>query len=290
MTPMPKLQELFDDSLENLTLPDVYIRLRELMESETASMADAAEILSSDPALAARILRMANSPYYGLRARVDTITRAANILGMQQLHDLALAAGVARIAEGLQNPVMDLNTFWYRSLHSAFLAREMASQAGLRNGESLFVLGLLHDIGRLLLFAHFPEACREALSQSGENLEQRLSAERQLIGIDAYRLTADLVDHWGLPEHFSNAFAHLVRPGQAPEPAARDTAILRIAIEVSDGIDFDLLVEEIMEQILPETWQQAGLTTETAMAALQASSLEMVDAMYRTLSPHAEAA
>ena len=122
MTAALKLDELLYDSLESLSLPDVYIRLREVMESDNASMADAAEVISLDPALAARVLRMANSAFYGFRAQVDTISRAAGILGMQKIHDLVLAASVSKAFETLDNDLMDLTTFWYRGVHAGFLA------------------------------------------------------------------------------------------------------------------------------------------------------------------------
>ena len=152
-----QLDELLYDSLESLSLPDVYIRLREVMESDNASMADAAEVLSLDPALAARILRMANSAFYGFRSQVDTISRAANILGLQKIHDIALAASVSQAFEGMTNELMDLDTFWYRSVHCGFLAQAIAEGAAMRNTESLFVRGLLHDIGHLVLFSRYPK-------------------------------------------------------------------------------------------------------------------------------------
>lgn len=290
MSTAEKLDELFNDSLEALTLPDVYLRLRELMDSETASMADAAEILSLDAALAARILRMANSAFYGFRSQVDTITRAANILGMQKIHDLALAAGISSVMDGLDNPLMDLSTFWYRSLHCGFLAKGLATDAGLRNVENMFIRGLLHDIGHLLLFSHYPEASRQALAQSDTGLEARLLAERQLIGIDAYQLGAELTRSWQLPESFVATFEHLMHPEKAEGQLAREIALLQIAVQTSNGLDSDLLIEDILAQISPETWRLAELSPETATAALDGASVEMVDAMYLTLSPQAEAA
>ena len=143
-----KLNELLYDSLESLSLPDVYVRLREVMESDNASMQDAAEIISLDPALAARVLRMANSAFYGFRSQVDTVSRAANILGMQKIHDVVLAASVSKAFEGISNELIDIDTFWYRSVHCGFLAKAIAEGAGLRNTESMFVRGLLHDIDR----------------------------------------------------------------------------------------------------------------------------------------------
>ena len=148
--------------LEPLSLPDVYVRLREVMDSDEASMADAAEVISLDPALSARVLRMANSAFYGFRSQVDTITRATNILGMQKIHDLVLAASVSKAFESISNELMDMDTFWYRSVHAGFLAQALGEGAGMRNTESLFVRGLLHDIGHLVLFSHYPDACRAA--------------------------------------------------------------------------------------------------------------------------------
>ena len=284
------LDELFNDSLESLALPDVYIRLRELMESETASMADAAEVLSLDAALAARVLQMANSAFYGFRSQVDTITRAANILGMQKIHDLALAAGVSSAVEGLTNPVMDLSTFWYRSLHCGFLARELASRAGLSNIENVFVRGLIHDIGHLLLFSHYPEASRQAMAHADQGMQSRLQAERELIGIDALQLVSKLSQVWQLPDSFVLTFSHLMHPENIEGPLAHEAAILHVALQITHGIDADLLLEDIFEQVDPAVWDLAGLSPGDITATLDASSVEMVEAMYRVLTPQEEAA
>ena len=290
MSTHEKLGELFDGCLEPLTLPDVYLRLREAMESESISMADAAEIISLDPALAARTLRIANSAFYGFRSQVDTVTRAANILGMQKIHDLALAAGVSQVVEGLRNPLMDLSTFWYRSVHNAFLAKQIASGASLRNSESMFVRGLLVGIGHLLLFSRYPEESRRALGDADKGLGGRVQAERQLIGIDAFQLAAELARFWQLPESFVDTFAFLMSPEEVAGPLAREVAMLNIVVQFSNGMDSDLLAEDVLRHIPAATWQIAGLPPEVGVAALDASSLEMVDAMYRILTPQAKAA
>jgi HD-like signal output (HDOD) protein len=281
-----QLDELLYDSLESLSLPDVYIRLREVMESENASMADAAEVLSLDPALAARILRMANSAFYGFRSQVDTISRAASILGMQKIHDLALAASVSQAFEGLTNELMDIDTFWYRSVHCGFLAEAIAEGAGMRNVESLFVRGLLHDIGHLVLFSRYPKECREAMASADEGLDARLYEEQRLIGVDAMQFAAELARVWQLPKSFVDSFAHLTRPEDVAGPLAREVAVLHIAVQFSTGIDADLLIQDVAQRIRPPVWRIAELPPEVGAAALDASSLEMVDAMYNILAQH----
>lgn len=278
------LDQLLYDSLESLSLPDVYIRLREVMESEHASMADVAEVLSLDPALAARVLRIANSAFYGFRSQVDTVSRAANVLGMQKIHDLALAACVSKAVEGLDNTLMDLNTFWYRSVHCGFLAKQIAEGAGFRQTETMFVRGLLHDIGHLVLFSKYPEECRQALAQSDKGLEARLNAEEQAIGINAMQLAAELARVWQLPISFTDTFEHLMNPETLEGGLSREVAILNIAAQFSSGIDSDLLVEEILRQIRPRIWEIAELPQDVGTAALDASGLEMVDALYKILA------
>ena len=279
-----QLDELLYDSLESLSLPDVYVRLREVMDSENASMADAAEVISLDPALAARVLRMANSAFYGFRSQVDTVTRAANILGMQKIHDIVLAASVSKTFEGLTNELMDLDTFWYRSVHCGFLARSIAEGAGLRSTESLFVRGLLHDIGHLVLFSRYPKECRQALAQADKGLEARLYEEHSLIGVDALQFGAELARVWQLPQSFVDSFAHLMRPEDVAGPLAREIAMLHIAVQFSDGIDSDLLIEDVVQRIRAPVWRIADLPPEVGAAALDAAGLEMVDAMYRILT------
>ncbi|MCB1790273.1 MAG: HDOD domain-containing protein [Gammaproteobacteria bacterium] len=281
-----QLDELVYDSLESLSLPDVYIRLREVMESDNAAMSDAAEVISLDPALAARVLRMANSAFYGFRSQVDTITRAANILGMQKIHDLVLAASVSKAFEGISNELMDMDTFWYRSVHAGFLARAIAEGAGMRNYESLFVRGLLHDIGHLILFSRFPKECRQALKHCEEGLDARLYAEHELIGVDAMQFAAELARVWQLPTSISDSFAHLMRPEDVAGPLAREVAMLHIAVQFSSGIDTDLLIEDIVQRVRAPVWRIAELPPEVGAAALDATAMEMVDAMYNVIAQH----
>ncbi len=279
-----QLDELLYDSLDELSLPDVYLRLRELMESEHASIDDVAEILALDPALAARTLRMANSAFYGFRSEVDTISRAASILGMQKIHDLTLAASVSTAFENVTNELLDINTFWYRSVHCGFLCQAIAQGSGMRNTESLFVRGLLHDIGHLVLFSHYPAECRRALAKSDEGLDARLYAEQELIGVDAMQFAAELARVWQLPKSFVDSFTHLMRPEDAVGSLAREIAVLHIAVQFSFGIDSDLLIEDIVQHIRNPIWRLADLPPEVGAAALDASSMEMVDAMYLVLT------
>ena len=169
-------------------------------------------------------------------------------------------------------------------MHCGFLAKQICEGAGMRQFESLFVRGLLHDIGHLVLCSKFPEACRHALSKSDLGLEARLAAEQQAIGINALQLATELARIWQLPQTFVDTFSQLMQPEQLSGPLAREVAVLHIAAQFSSGIDSGLLTEDILQQIRPAIWETAELPPDVGAAALDACNLEMMEAMYRVLT------
>lgn len=273
-------EQLVQDSLTLISLPAAYTRLQEVMASEGSGMKDVADVVSLDPALAARLLRIANSAYYGLPSQVETITRAVNILGTRQIHDLALATSVAQAFEGLPNELMDMSTFWYRSVMCGFLARELARSCAMRETESLFVRGLLLDIGHLILYSRFPEACRQALADSGDDLLGFYRLERQLIGCDANELGAQLMKAWKLPQGFLDSFVCLQHPEEGGA-IAKQVAILHLAAWIAHGLNTDLLMEQIFEKIAAPAWDLVGLNQPQVVQVTDRVSGEMIEAMYR---------
>lgn len=272
--------QLVQDSLTLISLPAAYTRLQEVMAAEDSSMKDVADVVSLDPALAARLLRIANSAYYGLPSQVETITRAVNILGTQQIHDLALATSVAQVFEGLPNDVMDMSTFWYRSVMCGFLARELARACSIRETESLFVRGLLLDIGHLILYSRFPDACRQALAGSGDDLLAFYRLERELIGCDANEVGTRLMQCWKLPQVFVDSFAFLPHPEEG-QAIARSVAILHLAAWITHGLNTDLLMAQIFDKITASTWDLVGLNQNQVVEVTDTVSGEMIEAMYR---------
>ncbi len=262
-----------------ISLPAAYIRLKQVIDSGESSMTDVAEVVSLDPGLAARLLRIANSAFFGLPSQVDTITRATSILGTRQIHDLALATSVAQSFDGMPNDVIDMGTFWYRSVLCGFLARELGLAAGLRGTESLFVQGLLHDIGHLVLYSRFPEECRHALRGTQNNLELQCEMERKLIGCDAPQVGAALLKLWNLPVSIFESIECLGHPQEAQNNPTF-AAILNMSAWLVHGMDTDLLQTEILGKVTPWVWETTGLTSVVVDQVIDTVSTEMVEAMY----------
>ena len=114
-----------------VTLPDLYIRLRAVIDDPDFYMGQVAEVIANDPAMTARVLKLVNSAFFGLPAKIDTVSRAVGMLGTQQIHDLVLASSVTETFSGMSTNVVDMQIFWHRSVYSAVAARLIAAKCNV---------------------------------------------------------------------------------------------------------------------------------------------------------------
>ena len=108
---MATVWEQISDNVSLVSLPDVYLRLKSVMDDPDSSMGDLADVVGTDPALTARLLRIVNSAYFGLAAEIDTVQRAVNLLGSQEVHDLVLAVSVAQSFAGMAQETIATHAF-----------------------------------------------------------------------------------------------------------------------------------------------------------------------------------
>ena len=146
-----------------VTLPNVFIRINQLVEDPNSSTADIAKTASQDPSFTLRLLRVANSSFYGFPSTIDTVAKAVSVIGTSQIRNLALSMSVARSFDGLPNNLVSMDNFWHHSLYCALVARILAKQARKCDPEAVFTAGLLHDIGELIIFNRLPEQAKESL-------------------------------------------------------------------------------------------------------------------------------
>jgi len=156
-------RDLVTDNLELVSLPDIVVRINEMVEDPECTAVDIAEVIGQDAALTARLLKLVNSPFYNFPSQVDTISMAITIVGTRQLRDLAMAAAIAGRFRHIPEGLVSADVFWQHNLACATAARIIAGKRNLRNSEQLFVAGLLHDIGKLVMYLTQPELSRQVL-------------------------------------------------------------------------------------------------------------------------------
>lgn len=219
---MGELQEMTVETLiencEDLpTLPDVYLRVRDVIEDPKASMVELARALSVDPGMTARVLKLVNSPFYGLSGKIESVSRAASILGMQPIHDLVLASSLATTFSQITPAIMDMKTFWKCCVERGLLARTLARTCNLVDSERLFVGGLLSDIGHLVLYLKVPDLAAEVLKQAKAKDLIRPALEQEHMGFDAAEVGARLLAKWHLPINYQLSTRYHMNLSEASE-------------------------------------------------------------------------
>lgn len=276
-------EQLVDDIGELVSLPEACVRINEMVDDPGCSAEDIGKVISSDPALTVRILKIANSPFYGFSTEVDTVSRAITVLGTVQLRDLILASSACKTFEGIPNDLISMDSFWYHSIFCGITARKLANSCMLGRGEALFVAGLLHDVGQLLIFNRMPiEAKKVLLRTKITNSEAELYLiEQQIIGFDHAAVGAALTQQWNLPPCLQEcvAFHH------SPEKASlfpQEVAIVHIAQAITNLGGKESLEGNDIDTISDEMWEIAGLSSDIIEQTIEEVEREIpeVQAMF----------
>ena len=255
----PSLQEIVVGLRALPSPPTVVMELLQTMGQDEVDIHRLTRGISHDQALAAHTLRVANSPFYGMQGRIDTIGEAITVLGFVNVRSLVTTAGIAMAwpASGAAGFVPRI--FWRHSLGVAACAATLAPFARLRP-DPLFLAGLLHDIGRLVLVVTHPVAYAEILQHRAQKDCLQLDAERAVLGFDHAQIGAELCRHWRIPAPIAAAVErhHQVNP-DAPELPADMADVVHVADVLAHALD---LADDPYALVPPPdsaAWQRLGL-------------------------------
>ena len=261
-SPLPTFEQQLEQVTELISLPEVYLKISQLMDDPHSTVDDFAEVIRFDPNLSVTVLKVVNSAFYGFSGKIDNIARAVNMIGIGQLHIISLSISAISALDAMEYPkdMVPLKSFWRSSLFSGVLSRQLALQAGIRYSERLFVIGLLHEIGHLILYTKFSEIARQTIQLARDNGLNIHEAEQQLLGSHYGTIGANLMAKWNLPEEFQTFTRYQPIP-QAATTHKKEIALLHIA----HGYAHKQFIEddkELEELIHVSAWDEAQLSPE----------------------------
>ena len=257
---------LVEETQHLFSLPDVALRMNELMNDPDTSNKQIVDVLQLDPGLVATALRLANSAWYGLPSKVDTLSRAVTLIGHSALRDLVLGAAFIKRFQGIPGEFVNMKTFWDNSVACGVVARNLSRRCRLHEGEQMFLAGLLHKIGRLVFFVARPREYREVLARTVDtDAVSLIAAERGVFGFSYMELGGELLKRWHLPPILQDVVANQLNSGHLSNHP-RERAVLQVAVDMAHFLSPDIKLGPGEVLYLPRfddvVWMDLGLTPE----------------------------
>ena len=250
-----------------VSLPEVFMRIREVLSDPGSTVEEAAAVISKDPSLTAKLLKLVNSAFYARTLRVsgglppgpvDTLSRAVMLLGLNQLSTLAMGVSVMPLFKDIPAGCIDMRQFWRHSIGVGLVAKLLAVRLSDPSPERFFVAGLLHDIGRLVLFKQTPEAAGAAMAAASASGKHLVAVERELLGFDHAELGGMLLRKWRFPESLEQAVWRHHAPATAEAPL--EASIVCVADAVAGATLPGCSGERLVPRYDHAAWEAVRLT------------------------------
>ncbi len=192
------------------TLPEITLKIVELVEDQSSTAQDLHKVISHDPALCSRILKVVNSSFYGMPGQVGSINRAIVLLGLNAVKNIAISASLAKLFKGGQLcPGFAARDLWMHSIATAAAAKLLADEIGLSMSDEAFLAGLIHDIGVMVELQHDRNKLIEVVNSLGASKDgvpgaDMLEAEQRTFGATHQDFGRALCEKWKFPKSFIN--------------------------------------------------------------------------------------
>lgn len=241
---LPALSKVVRDLINYLQRPEV-------------DVGQVAYRIARDPALAAKLLRLANSSFYGLQRQVATIRDALTVLGLRATRTLITGAAVMTHFQTLGVAGYDQRAFWLHSAGTALCARTLARELGT-NMENSFTAGLLHDIGRLILATRFPEKYRNVMAYRAEHDCYPIEAEQEVLGFNHTQIGAALAVRWKFPAEIAEAIANHHNPIDMSVNSLVD--LVHLADVMAYVLEFSGNNDDLVPCLSDVAWNKLGIS------------------------------
>lgn len=198
------------------TLPTVVAKMIEMIDDPNTDAMTLSRLIETDQVLTAKVLKLANSAYYGLSRQIGALNMAVVVIGFNALRNIVLGLTVIERFAKNWNGYFDFTQFWEHAVACGIASRLLARDRGYLNAEEAFATGLLHDLGKLIFNQYLPEDFDQIVGlvhQKGYTFEE---AELEVAGISHAEVGALMAEHWRLPKRLVEGIAYHHRPMRAP--------------------------------------------------------------------------
>lgn len=268
--------QLIRGEIQLASLPNVYTRIVETLNSPRASSSAIADIVSKDSSLSLRLLRLVNSAFYGFPSKIDSISRGVTLLGTNELTTLALGISVVRLFQDIPNELIDMESFWKHSIRCGLFAQVLASHKIGISEEKLFVGGLLHDIGRLVMLRKIPGKYTHAILLARDEQLPLYRAEQKVLHCDHAEIGRMLASEW----HLTSALTQMIGGHHNPvmDRFPLEVCIVHVADLLAHACGDELLMINQVPPLQIKAWEAIGLSP-----GILAPTIHQVDRLFQDI-------
>lgn len=241
------------DKVERLpSLPDVVTRVLTFVEGENTSIKELGNLISHDHSIAAQLLKVVNSSFYGFKEKVSSIQYATVIMGLREIKSLVMAIAVFKtLNEANSQTSFDREQLWKHSLKSSLVGKILIKKIGVVKPEASLIASLLHDIGKLVLDCFLPseyETVQEKVRTSGVSI---VEAEEEILGFNHADAGGWLCERWGLPSVLVVPIFFHHNVAKANEEYTIITSIVHLADILSNYLEIENNEDNKVRNIQP---------------------------------------
>ncbi|MDA0692788.1 MAG: HDOD domain-containing protein [Nitrospinae bacterium] len=255
-------QDYIKGSVRLSSLPQIYFKINDVINDPESSFGDVAKIISNDTSLSLRLLKIVNSSFYNFPSEIDTISHAISIVGTAQLRDLALATMVLTAFGDFPEEFINMESFWKHSVGCGVAAWVIALNCSEANPERYYLTGILHDVGRLILFENHPEKARKIMERCHAESKIAYQVEREVLGFDHGQIGAALLAEWRLPPNLGDVVKNHHSPLEATE-YFKEVAILNLADLITKSMELGSTGDVLIPPLAPEIWEKIGMQVDS---------------------------
>ena len=260
-------------------IPSVVFELNEVIANPMSSADHIAQVVNQSPSLTALLLKIVNSSFYGFPSKIDKISHAVTLIGTREISGLALGISILSIFKDIPREMIDMHSFLKHSLACGILSRILAAQKNFGQTEQLFVSGLLHDLGRLILYLYFTDESCNILSRSRNNQTLLYAEETNYLGCDHAQVGKQLMEQWKLPLILENSVLYHHNPSEAQQPIP--ATIVHLADIIVNSLGIGSSGEKFVPPLDTAAWENLDLPlssfdTVIGQATHQFYSLESI--------------
>ena len=242
-------------------IPAVVFELNEVIANPLSSAEHIAEVINRSPSLTALLLKIVNSSFYGFPSKIDKVSHAVMLIGTREISELALGISILSIFKDIPKQIIDMHSFQRHSLACGIFSRVLAAHLNSNQTEQLFVSGLLHDLGRLIFYIHFPKESHNIITRSRNRTKLLYREERDYLGCDHSVVGKQLMQQWKLPLILENCV------GYHHNPSAAQQAVPATIVHLADILVNILGIGSSGEKFVPpldnSAWEKLKFPTSS---------------------------